>query len=405
MIHNISNDDISQLKESITNVINDLIHNIDILHYHDSKFEEFFKAEVYQSFSEIEYSLFENIYDSHKESIMKSQNIVWRSYKFNLHEFDYLEYKNKNQIEYLKQCYQPEQKSEEWLKFRKMHLTGSNSWKIFGTESSKKQLLYEKLEPYVEKNSVNLNDMNPMNWGHKYEPISVSLYEYYNDVKVEDFGCIEHSSIPYLAASPDGIVTSKKNNGRMLEIKNPTTREITQIPKMDYYIQMQLQMEVCDLDECDFVETKFTEYDNYNDFKKDKYKLEKGMIIVLIKNNSSLIYEYSPLFCNKEKELDNFTNEIYKKYNFTDDKLEYNDYKWFKNIYWKLDIFSCVYVPRNKEWFEKAKIQIEAFWQKITEEQKDPNSYLKFKPKQRQMSSPIVNLLNDNNIDNDVIVL
>ena len=31
-------------------------------------------------------------------------------------------------------------------------------------------------------------------------------------------------------------------DGRMLEIKNPTTREITQVPKMEYYIQMQLQI-------------------------------------------------------------------------------------------------------------------------------------------------------------------
>ena len=31
------------------------------------------------------------------------------------------------------------------------------------------------------------------------------------------------------------------------------------IPKKEYWIQMQLQMEVCDLDECDFLETRFIE--------------------------------------------------------------------------------------------------------------------------------------------------
>ena len=65
---------------------------------------------------------------------------------------------------------------------------------------------------------------------------------------------------------------------------------------MEYYIQMQLQMEVCDLNDCDFVETKFVEYDSFEDFKNDKYNIKKGMIIVLIKDNSSFVYEYSSLF-------------------------------------------------------------------------------------------------------------
>ena len=45
----------------------------------------------------------------------------------------------------------------------------------------------------------------------------------------------------------------------MLEIKNIVNREINGIPKKEYWIQMQLQMEVCDLGECDFLETRFKE--------------------------------------------------------------------------------------------------------------------------------------------------
>jgi len=36
--------------------------------------------------------------------------------------------------------------------------------------------------------------------------------------------------------------------------------EINGIPKEDYWIQMQIQIEVCNLSECDFEKTKFTEY-------------------------------------------------------------------------------------------------------------------------------------------------
>ena len=55
----------------------------------------------------------------------------------------------------------------------------------------------------------------------------------------------------------------------MLEIKNPTTRKISGIPKKEYWIQMQIQMEVWDLDECDFLETVYKEYESEEDFNKD----------------------------------------------------------------------------------------------------------------------------------------
>jgi len=87
---------------------------------------------------------------------------------------------------------------------------------------------------------------------------------------------------------------------------------ITGIPKEDYYIQMQLQMEVCDLNECDFVETKFIEYDSYNDYIEDgsgcfthdeKYK---GIIKVYINNNEQYVYDYMDIHCtNIEEWLDN----------------------------------------------------------------------------------------------------
>ena len=154
-----------------------------------------------------------------------------------------------------------------------------------------------------------------MNWGHKYEPLSILFYEYYNDVRVEEFGCVPHKSVPFLAASPDGIVTSQRQNGRMLEIKNVVSREITKTPKMEYWIQMQLQMEVCDLKDCDFVETKFVEYDSENAFKADAYRIEKGMIMVFVKNNESYVYEYSPLFQNRDKDLNTFIQNSFEKYN------------------------------------------------------------------------------------------
>ena len=49
----------------------------------------------------------------------------------------------------------------------------------------------------------------------------------------------------FYLASPDGINIKADSPyyGRAVEIKNPVSREITGIPKKDYWIQMQIQME------------------------------------------------------------------------------------------------------------------------------------------------------------------
>ena len=98
----------------------------------------------------------------------------------------------------------------------------------------------------------------------------------------------------------------------MLEIKNIVNRDITGIPKEEYWIQMQLQMEVCNLNECDFLETRFKEYENEDDFINDSYNHDdqlfhltsnnelKGSIIYFIKENKPY-YQYSPIYATKNQ--------------------------------------------------------------------------------------------------------
>ena len=393
------------IRQNIMFALEDVKDNLDINMYSDAKFDEnmyMYIKECIFNYVEFNEELFENVYNECIEEVCNKTKFLLRSYRKNLDEFDKITLENNDKLDFLRNVKQPEQKSDEWYIFRKNHITGSNAWKIFHTEGSRKQLIYEKLQPTencIVKSSLN---ENPFNWGHKYEPLTNRLYEYYNDVKVEEFGCIPHKTIPFLAASPDGIIVSKKNNGRMIEIKNVVSREITGIPKMEYYIQMQIQLEVCDLDECDFVETKFVEYNSYEDFKRDKYNVEKGMIIVLIENDSKFIYEYSNLFQNSEQELQEFTNEIYNKYELDHNTLQNENYKWYKTVYWKLHTFSCVLVPRNKEWFNLKYPKMEEFWNLIEQEKNssDENVLDKYKPKQRQSKqSPVkkhvVNLFNE----------
>jgi putative phage-type endonuclease len=187
-------------------------------------------------------------------------------------------------IQILRNAPQPEQRTSEWYQFRWNLITASNAYKAFESQPTINQLIYEKCLPMnTEKYKPTLNE-NSLTWGHKYEPLSNLIYEMKMNTKVKEFGCIEHPTYKFLAASPDGIVVGENNYGRMLEIKNVVSRVIDGCPKKEYYIQMQLQMEVCNLDECDFVETKFIEYDGYQQFIEDTDDKEKGLIVVFIED-------------------------------------------------------------------------------------------------------------------------
>lgn len=199
-------------------------------------------------------------------------------------------------IEYLRTRPQPPQRTDAWYKFRHNLITASNAYKAFESQSSINQLIYEKCQPLktAETDSFSyVNVKSPFHWGQKYEPVSVLLYEEIFKTKVEDFGCIQHDKYSCIGASPDGINVDPSSPlyGRMLEIKNVVSREITGIPKKEYAIQMQLQMEVCNLDECDFLETKFVEYGSESEFYNDVSDTKaKGLLYILFESQNHFMY-------------------------------------------------------------------------------------------------------------------
>ena len=329
------------------------------------------------------------------------------------------------QIDYLSSIPQPSQRTPEWYAFRNNLITASNAYKAFENDSAKNQLIYEKCSAVGGKglivdddvkvvalpntntnNSPNLN--SPMHWGQKYEPVSVMIYEDMYGTKVGDFGCIQHSKYKFLGASPDGINIDPTNPrfGRMLEIKNIVNREIDGIPKLEYWIQMQLQMETCDLDECDFLETKFSEYENEAEYLKDlgycydtdtdteddNMNVTTDAVVEdeseLNADNESVASENTiSTMSSIESEPVKYTGVImyfsnphlyvYAPLGLTPDEFteweeekmeEHKKNVWIRNIYWRADIVSCVLVERNRKWFNDNIHELAEVWATIEKE-------------------------------------
>ena len=307
-------------------------------------------------------------------------------------DYEYIE----AQLTVLRGKPQPAQRTPEWYKFRHNLITASNAYKAFESQATKNQLIYEKCQPLTNINAaldsdfveevkmVNVN--SSLHWGQKYEPLSVKVYEYIYKTGVEDFGCIQDDEYSFLGASPDGINTdiSSERYGRMLEIKNIVNREIDGIPKKEYWIQTQLQMKVCDLDECDFLETRFTEYADQAAFKEDinpneiyehydgtefvnvclsKDLKHKGIIIYFHTKEGKPYYVYKPLDIIEPSHIlkwEEIMLDMYQsdKYNYT----------YIKFIYWKLDQMSCVLVSRNRQWFEDNIAELKSLWDTVLAE-------------------------------------
>lgn len=274
-----------------------------------------------------------------------------------------------NKINNIRAKPQPPQRTPEWYQFRHNLITASNAYKAFESQATMNQLIYEKCQPIKVFDSplpnsspVMVNVNTTLHWGQKYEPLSVLIYEKLYNTKVDDFGCLKHDTYMFLGASPDGINidTSSDRFGRMLEIKNVVNREITGIPKKEYWIQTQLQMEVCDLDECDFLETRFVEFENESAFYEDTTDKKKGIIMYFHSPDGKPHYIYKIVDVIDRKKI----------IAWEDETMEQNEKTrvWIKTIYWKLEEMSCVLIQRNKTWFQTNIGQIEKVWRIIEEE-------------------------------------
>lgn len=304
----------------------------------------------------------------------------------------------------LKSVPQPDQRTEEWYRVRHNTLTASNLWKVFYSESSQNQLIYEKCKPLEIRESRTTNLTTPFHWGQKYEPLSVLYYEYVYGTRVDDFGCIPHPEYSYIAASPDGINCDPENDrfGRMLEIKNIVNRDITGIPKMEYWVQMQIQMETCGLNECDFLETRFKEYEGgYEEFLSDPdfpdrdsstgTRADTGAtiyrgIIAHFEGPTGPIYEYHPFGLTVAQILE-WEQAVVAKY---------PECTWVQTLYWRLQEISCILVLRNKAWFIKAQPHIELLWAIIERERVGDYSH---RAPKRRIATSADTVANPANID------
>lgn len=251
---------------------------------------------------------------------------------------------------------QVEQRTHEWYMEAANLLTASQFAKILKPGRTRGQLVLEKASGTVDtkqRRTVSSTAyLNPFTWGIRFEPVVKQIYSELTSSKLVDLGRLRHQTEKHLAASPDGLVVEGPPEvlGRFVEFKAPVTRIITkQIPD-EYSVQMQIQMEVGNVEECDYLEVKFnSKYGEKEAVEPEEEPRFRGNIFVIGSSNEEgdvypKRYEYSPL----------------------------NTLDWLPTIEegeiimetvpWNTSDYFMITVKRQRAWFASVKPSMEAFW-------------------------------------------
>lgn len=204
------------------------------------------------------------------------------------------------------------QHSVMWYKNKATFLGANDVACLLNNGYSDKDDLIERKISYTQE-TFDEDTTKLLERGTKYEPIVRELCGIRNSTRIAEVGQRFHPTLKFLTASPDGII----GDNCLVEFK--VRKRLSYQILFKFWIQMQIQMEVWNIDSCLFCE--------------------------------NLIYEYS----NKEEYLaDSGTDK-------PRGELRWNE----KTYYWKLDNVYEQTVSRNRHWFAKMLPEIKEAWQTI----------------------------------------
>ena len=262
------------------------------------------------------------------------------------------------QLEELQKIPFIQQRTQEWLELRKNRLTASDLYDAIKGGSTSLNLAKKKANIIID--NVNYNNIPALKWGTMFEPMASRCYsQANNNIKIYDFGLICDPTNQHFGASPDGI----NELGIMIEIKCPYSRKIIDdnIP-VKYQIQIQGQLAVCRLNECDYIECEFKTFSDENEYLLNISKdavINHGIIAEYIDNNKQFYYLYS----NPDKSPSDTLKDIKEQIkNNTMDNIEF-----LKFNYWKLEKINVQKVYFKEEEWKAIIPKIDDFWKKVEE--------------------------------------
>jgi putative phage-type endonuclease len=253
------------------------------------------------------------------------------------------------------------QRSNEWFEARKSRLTASDLYDAIKGGNVSIKLAKKKANIVVD--NINYNAIPALKWGTMFEPMATRCYsQKMNNINIHDFGLICDVNNKHFGASPDGI----NELGIMLEIKCPYSRKIIDgvIPDK-YRMQIQGQLAVCKLNECDYIECIFKSLENENDYLElGNITINHGIIAEFYNSKGEYVYYYSSSNKTPKECIDEMINNC-DYHDIRDD--EKKVLKFSKYTFWRLDEMIIQRVTFNSDEWKIIIPKINNFWEKVEE--------------------------------------
>jgi hypothetical protein len=350
-------------------IVNDMLYNVceflshhPLTHTDDASVDEW-KKDCVSSWETIAPLLSEpeQIYGNEiLSSLLDSSTDLYRLIATKRHESEHnwSQADRNRTIQTLLHLPQVEQRTANWYAEAANIISASQFSTILKSGRTRGQLVLDKATGNVDTSTrrtvVLTMELNPFTWGIRFEPVVKQLYSALTGTLLAELGRLRHRSDTKLAASPDGLVVEgpPQRLGRFVEFKAPVSRPIQNTIPSDYLIQMQIQMEVGQVEECDYFEVKFHSDYGQTVSMRDKPDDAKfwGRIFVIGDEETGELkrYEYSPL----------------------------QDMQWMPTILgegeaivesvpWWTSQWFMVTVGRSRSWFASVQPAIESFWKDV----------------------------------------
>jgi len=244
---------------------------------------------------------------------------------------------------------QIKQRTPEWFKLRENRLTASD---LYDAVKNPVSLAKKKLKT----TTFNSSAIPALKWGTMFESMATRIYSNLKNKKIHEFGLVINDEIENFGASPDGIT----EDGIMIEIKCPYSRKIKDgnIPEK-YYYQMQGQLAVCKLTNCDYIECEFVCFANEDEYINNVIDCDNNYLHGIIaekKEKTDFIYYYSKENQNYKENINEMNEYLNNNYKLNYWKLKsiniqeviFDKNKWDNEIIHKIKDFYSIYMNEKE---------------------------------------------------------
>jgi len=244
---------------------------------------------------------------------------------------------------------QIKQRTPEWFKLRENRLTASD---LYDAVKNPVSLAKKKLKT----TTFNSSAIPALKWGTMFESMATRIYSNLKNKKIHEFGLVINDEIENFGASPDGIT----EDGIMIEIKCPYSRKIKDgnIPEK-YYYQMQGQLAVCKLTNCDYIECEFICFANEDEYINNVIDCDNNYLHGIIaekKEKTDFIYYYSKENQNYKENINEMNEYLNNNYKLNYWKLKsiniqeviFDKNKWDNEIIHKIKDFYSIYMKEKE---------------------------------------------------------